>query len=163
MVGRLAGFTSGITGVNSLADVISVGALRYDMADAQRYSSHGRGDCSPISDPKPNCSFPLPQVLYYGGEDGYMLKDMSSGYGGSSGGTSTAAPYTAGVMALLQSRSMKVNDRALQTEELKTIIESTAEPPRRTQVNIIPGITDSGWDARFGWGKINILEALKEV
>lgn len=160
---RLAGFTNGITGVNSLAEVFTVGALRYDMVDAQRYSSHGRGDCSPIADPKPNCSFPLPEVLYYGAEDGYELKDMSTGFGGSSGGTSTAAPYTAGAIALLQSRSMKKRGRALQTEELERIIEDNSSPPRRTQVNILPGVTGSGWDARFGHGKIDILEALKEV
>ena len=160
---RLSGLTSGITGINSLAEVITVGALRFDMLDGQRYTSHGRGDCSPISDPKPNVSCALPQKLYSSDEDGWKVKDMGAPFGGSFGGTSTASPYVAGKIALLQSKAMDRRGEPLQTEELKQIIHKAAEPPRRTQVNSLPGITARGWDARFGHGQINILEALREV
>lgn len=160
---RPSGITSGITGENSLQEVITVGALRFDGVDAQRYSSHGRGDCSPISDPKPNVSCAIPSNLYYGVEGGWEVKDMGMGMGGSSGGTSTASPLVAGKIALLQSRAVEKRGEPMQTEEIKQIIHRAAEPPRRTQINMIPGVAPSGWDARFGHGQINILEALREV
>jgi subtilase family serine protease len=88
---------------------------------------------------------------------------MSMGYGGSSGGTSTASPLVAGKMALIQSRAIDQRGEPLQTEEMKQILHRTAEPPRKTQVNIIPGISPSGWDARFGYGEVEINKALAEV
>jgi subtilisin family serine protease len=160
---RLSGITNGITGLNSISEVITVGALRADMIDAQLYSSHGRGDCAPISNPKPDVSAAIPSNLYYGAEDGWKIKDMSSNFGGSSGGTSTAAPYVAGKIAILQSHAVEKRGEPMQTEEIMQIIEKAAEPPRRTQVNIIPGITPQGWDARFGYGQINMMDALSEI
>lgn len=161
---RLSGVTSAITGENSLPGVIAIGALRYDMNDAQRYSSHGRGDCAPISDPKPDITAPLPSKCYYGEEDGYKIKDMSTGVGGSSAGTSHASPTSAGMIALIQSEAMDVHGEPLQTEELKEILKNNADQPRPTQVNALPGpAAPPGWDARFGYGVLNISEALDDV
>lgn len=161
---RPSGITNAITGTNSLADVITVGALRFDEIDAQRYSSHGRGDCAPIADPKPNVSHPLPRYVYYGGENGWEIKDMGNSVGGSAGGTSHASPTVSGLIALIQSHSMNKNGRPLQTEEVKQIIHENANPPRRTQINMFDAfIGESGYDARFGHGIIDINSALEDV
>lgn len=161
---RPSGITNAITGQNSLSEVITVGALRFDERDAQRYSSHGRGDCAPISDPKPNVSCILPRYTYYGTSDGYEIKDMGVGVGGSSGGTSHASPSVAGMIALIQSKAMEERGEPLQTEEVKQIIHESASPPRRTQINIFDGfVGQDGYDARFGHGQIDISKALDEV
>ena len=161
---RLSGVTNGITAHNSLEEVITVGALLSNGRDAQRYSSHGRGDCAPRADPKPNVSFRLPEKTYYGVEDGWKIKDMSTGLLGSSGGTSHASPTMCGVVALMQSRSMEQNGEPLETEEVKGIIQENSKPPRPTQVNqfgLVAG--PSGWDARFGYGQIQIGKAISAV
>lgn len=161
---RPSGLTNAITGLNSLSEVITVGALRFDGLDAQRYSSHGRGDCAPIADPKPNVSNALPNKTYYGVEGGWKIKDMSTGIGGSSGGTSHASPSVAGLGALLQSKSMDVNGEPLQTEELKQILHEAADPPRPTQINLFDGfVGKDGYDARFGHGEVDINQALSMV
>lgn len=157
---RLAGVTNGITAHNSLEDVITVGALLTDGREAQRYSSHGRGDCAPRADPKPNVSMRIPQRTYYGIEDGFKIKDMSTGILGSGGGTSHASPMIAGMMTLLQSAAPE----PLSTEELKQIISQHSSPPRATQVNqfgLFAG--PSGWDARFGFGELDIVSAVRSV
>lgn len=161
---RPSGITNAITGTNSLAEVITVGALRFDGRDAQTYSSHGRGDCAPIADPKPNVSCALPNKTYYGGVDGWKMKDMSTGIGGSSGGTSHATPTVCGMAALLQSKAMDVRGEPLQTEQLKRLLESTADPPRPTQINSFGLLlSKEGYDARFGFGQVNIVEALDQI
>lgn len=163
---RPAGFTNAITGTNSLSEVITVGALLTSGREAQRYSSHGRGDCAPIADPKPNVSCRIPMVTYYGGNDGYKMKDMGSGPFGSGGGTSHAAPTTAGMITLMQSKAAgrQGNDSSLETEEIKQIIERTAEAPRRTQINIAGlFISKKGYDARFGNGEMRVKKAMAEV
>jgi len=161
---RPSGVTNGVTGHNSLASVITMGAARYDMRDIQQYSSHGRGDCAPISDPKPNFCEPLPSITYYGGEDGYVAKDMSSGIGGSSGGTSHASPYFSGKVMLIQSRAIEVNGEPMTTEELKIHCEEHAEPPRETHVSLASEfISGDGFDARFGKGNVDIVAALEDV
>ena len=161
---RLSGLTNGITAHNSLENVVTIGALLSNGRDAQKYSSHGRGDCAPRADPKPNCSFRIPVYVYYGGEEGYKIKDMSTGIIGSGGGTSHAAPMATGAITLLQSYAIEKLDRPLQTEEIKTIIKNHSEPPRTTQVNrfgFTPG--PAGWDARFGYGQFKIESALKSL
>lgn len=177
---RPSGLTNGITGTNSLAEVITIGALLSSGKEAQTYSSHGRGDCAPVADPKPNLSAPIPKYTYYGGDDGWIIKDMSTGPFGSGGGTSHAAPQVAGAIALLQSaavgghlpdnanivarKASRGEDGAMQTEEIKQIIQKTAVPPHRSLVNSVGlFLSDKGYDARFGHGKINIAEAIKEV
>lgn len=161
---RPIGATNAITGTNSISEVITVGALRFDMRDAQRYTSHGRGDCAPVADPKPNVSFMLPHKTYYSDEDGIKIKDMSQGVGGSAGGTSHAAPSVSGIIALMQSKAMDEYGEPLQTEEVKSILHEVSEPPRPTQINALPGFTaPAGWDARFGYGQPDPVEALKEV
>lgn len=161
---RPSGITNGITGHNSLPSVITLGAARYDMRDIQKYSSHGRGDCAPVSDPKPNFCEPLPSITYYGGESGWEAKDMSSGIGGSSGGTSHASPYFAGKMMLLQSRAIDVNGEPMTTEELKVHCEKHAEPPRETQISLASQfISGDGFDARFGKGNVDIVAALEDI
>lgn len=161
---RLIGATSAVTGTNSLGEVVTVGALLTNGQEAQRYSSHGRGDCSPVSDPKPNVSCRIPKFTYYGGEDGYKIKDMSTGPLGSSGGTSHASPLTCGMLALLQSAAVQKNGEALQTEEVKNIIHRTANPPRKTQVNSVGFILgEKGYDARFGHGEINITDSVSNL
>lgn len=161
---RLSGITNGITGHNSLESVITVGALLTNGRDAQRYSSHGRGDCAPRADPKPNVSYRLPEKTYYGVEDGWKVKDMSTGLFGSGGGTSHASPSIAGLLALVQSKKYKKDGEAYQTEELKRIIKKHSSPPRATQINQFgffagPG----GWDARFGYGEFDVKSALEEI
>lgn len=169
---RLSGITSGITGTNSLGSVITVGALLTDGRDAQRYSSHGRGDCAPISDPKPNVSSRIPVNTYYGAEGGWEIKDMSTGVIGSAGGTSHAAPLVTGMLALVQSAAMmgelpeqasEVAEEAtdlvgrgepMETEEIKQLMEDVSEPPRTTQVNAFSLVAgQKGYDARFGFGQ----------
>lgn len=161
---RPSGLTNAITGTNSLAEVITVGALQFDYNDAQRYSSHGRGDCAPVADPKPNVSYRLPHKTYYGTEDGVTIKDMSTGLVGSAGGTSHASPSVAGIVALMQSQAMERYGEPLSTEEVKQILKEVSEPPRRTQINALPGPTSpDGWDARFGYGEPDPVKALEEV
>jgi len=161
---RLSGMTNGITAHNSLGGVITVGALLSDGRDAQRYSSHGRGDCSPRADPKPNVSYRLPKKTYYGGEDGWIIKDMSTGIFGSGGGTSHASPSTAGALALIQSRKYSKDGEAYHTEELKRIIEEHSTPPRPTQVNQFGSVFGSeGWDARFGYGQFMVADAIEAI
>jgi subtilisin family serine protease len=163
---RPSGVTNAITGTNSLAEVITVGALLTDGREAQRYSSHGRGDCAPISDPKPNVSCAIPERMYYGGDNGYEIKDMSTGPYGSAGGTSHAAPMVTGMIALIQSKAVADDnrDKALHTEEIKQIIHENSNPPRPTQINRLGMILGtSGFDARFGHGQLDINAALEEV
>lgn len=161
---RPSGLTNAVTGTNSLAEVITVGALRYDSNAAQRYSSHGRGDCAPVADPKPNVSCAIPFKTYYGGEDGWEIKDMSTGIGGSSGGTSHAAPMTAGLIALMQSASVENRGEPLQTEEVKQILKATSKTPRRNQINSFGAVLgEKGYDARFGHGQWQPAEAVNEV
>lgn len=180
---RLSGITNGITGTNSIADVITVGALLTNGQEAQRYSSHGRGDCAPIADPKPNVSCAIPKYTYYGTEDGWEIKDMSTGLFGSGGGTSHAAPYTTGILGLIGSRvtrqsnvsiadigDISITSRSgrggqpLQTEELKNIIQKTAALPRRTQVNAVGlFLSNKGYDARFGHGQVKPVRALNSL
>lgn len=161
---RLSGITNGITGHNSMENVVTVGALLTSGRDAQRYSSHGRGDCAPRADPKPNVSFRLPKFTYYGGEDGYKIKDMSTGIFGSGGGTSHASPTTCGAIALLQSQAVEARGGPLETEEIKTIIRNNSEPPRTTQVNQFGFVAGpAGWDARFGFGQFKVEQALRSL
>lgn len=161
---RPSGISNGITGHNSLQSVVTVGAARYDMRDIQQYSSHGRGDCAPISDPKPNVCCPLPSYVYYGGEDGWEIMDMSAGIGGSNGGTSHASPSVAGMIALIQSKALDERGEPMQTEEIKNLIHKHSELPRKTQASIASGLIGGGdFDARFGHGSINIVEALEDI
>lgn len=161
---RLFGFTNGITGTNSLGEVITVGALLTNGREAQRYSSHGRGDCAPIADPKPNFSARIPKFTYYGGEDGWEIKDMSTGPFGSGGGTSHATPSSAGVVTLLQSAAVDRRGGPMETEEVKQILQDTAKPPRRTQINSFGLlIGEKGYDARFGHGEIRPAKAIQRV
>ena len=89
---------------------------------------------------------------------------MSKGVGGSAGGTSHASPTVTGMIALIQSRAMDVRGEPLQTEEVKQIIHENAEQPRPTQINSTPGlIGPSGYDARFGRGRLNVAEALNTI
>lgn len=163
---RPSGVTNAITGTNSLPDIITVGALLSGGNEVQRYSSHGRGDCAPVADPKPNVCCRLPMYTYYGDEEGWKIKDMTTGPYGSGGGTSHASPTTTGMLALLQSKAYEDEneDDILQTEEIKQIIHNTAEAPHRTQINMFGFlISEKGYDARFGHGEMRINKALKEV
>lgn len=162
---RPSGLTNAITSTNSLAEVITVGALRTDGREAQAYSSHGRGDCAPVADPKPNVSSAIPIHTYYGTEDGWEIKDMSARLPGSSaGGTSHASPTVAGMIALVQSRSMKENGEPLQTEELKQLLHDTAELPHANHINQFGLLlSQSGYDARFGHGQAMPGKMLERV
>lgn len=163
---RPSGLTNAITGTNSLAEVITLGALLSSGREAQRYSSHGRGDCAPIADPKPNVSCRIPEITYYGDENGWRLKDMSTGPFGSGGGTSHASPTTAGIITLMQSKAVSEGDDndGLQTEEIKQILQNTAELPRRTQVSAFGFVfSERGYDARFGNGEVRVNKALSQI
>lgn len=160
---RPSGLTNAITGHNSLESVITVGALLSSGREAQRYSSHGRGDCAPVSDPKPNFTNRIPKFTYYGVQGGWEIKDMSTGPFGSSGGTSHAAPHSAGKIALLQSRALDVRGEPLSTEEIKQIVQDTANRPHITHINALGIASPKGYDARFGHGEFNIIEALNRV
>jgi subtilisin family serine protease len=160
---RPSGITNAITGINSIDSVITWGAMLTNQEGIQRYSSHGRGDCAPVADPKPNMSLPIPKKCYYGVEGGWKIKDMSTGIFGSSGGTSHASPYGAGQLALLQSKSMKENGEPLETEELKNLAQDVSEPPRRTQINMFGLTTPKGYDSRFGHGMMKINKALDRI
>jgi subtilisin family serine protease len=161
---RPSGVTNAITGTNSIQNVFTVGALLTNGREAQQYSSHGRGDCAPIADPKPNVSFPIPMVTYYGVEDGWKLKDLSTGPFGSGGGTSHASPSIAGVITLMQSRAVEERGEPMQDEEIKQILEETAELPHRTHINSFSLLfSKAGYDARFGNGKVNVKEAVSRV
>lgn len=147
---RLSGITNGIAGVNSKSSSLSIGAFRYDIGRAQSYSSHGFGTCgSQLDNPKPDVGTAIPTIVPYGCTE----KNMSTGTGGSSAGTSEAAPITAGVAALIAS----VTGNARQSV-IEGILESTAERVRRTQVNVV-----RGHDARFGNGQINAKKAVEQA
>lgn len=146
---RLSGVTNGINGINSDGSSIAVGALRSTGSEAQRYSSHGYGTCAPDGDPKPDISAPIPHVLPYGCD----TLDMSSGIGGSSGGTSTASPIVAGIAALIASET-----GTAEKSVIEDALEETATLPRSTQVNIF-----NDFDARFGNGMVNAKKAVEYV
>lgn len=147
---RLGGMTNGIMGPNSDPSSIAVGALRFDLRDAQNYSSHGFGTCSGINNnPKPDVSCMLSSLIPYGTE----VKDMSTSRGGSAGGTSQATPLTAGVAALVS----QITGNAKRSE-LENILESTARQPRPTQLNVV-----TGFDARFGHGQVRADDAVDEA
>lgn len=147
---RLVGATNGIMGTNSLPSTITVGANRFDLVDAQRYSSHGFGTCSGLSsNPKPDVSCLIPSLIPYGTD----VKDMSTGQGGSSGGTSEATPLTAGVGALIASVTGDAR-----RGNIEDVLESTAELPRPTQTSVV-----LGFDARFGRGQIRADKAVDEI
>lgn len=147
---RLGGITNGINGVNSKPSSITMAALRYDLRDAQNYSSHGFGTCNSVDqNPKPDVGFLLPSIVPYGCKE----KDMSMGKGGSGGGTSLATPLTCGVAALMA--STMGNARQVDLEE---ILEGTAKDLRRTQINIF-----RGHDARFGHGQVQPHRAVAEA
>jgi subtilisin family serine protease len=147
---RLGGMTNGIMGPNSDPSSIAVGALRFDLRDAQNYSSHGFGTCSGINNnPKPDVSCMLSSLIPYGTE----VKDMSTSRGGSAGGTSQATPFTAGVAALVS----EITGNAKRSE-LESILESTARQPRPTQLNVV-----TGFDARFGHGQVRADDAVDEA
>lgn len=155
---RPSGLTNGITAHNSLASVVTVGAILTNGRTAQRYSSHGRGDCSPRADPKPNVSCRIPQKTYYGTESGWTVKDMSTGIFGSTGGTSCASPMVAGMVALLQSAN---EEDPLQTEEVKNVMEENSNLPHATLPNQFGFVaTQKGHDARFGFGQFDIASVL---
>lgn len=157
---RPSGLTNGVTAHNSLNDVVTVGALLSDGREAQKYSSHGRGDCSPRADPKPNVSMRIPVISYYGVEGGWEAKNMSSGVIGSSGGTSHASPMICGALALLQSAAPE----PLSTEEIKQVIVENSEAPHPTQINQFGFLLGQrGWDARFGYGELDIASAVQSV
>jgi subtilisin family serine protease len=165
---RVSGITNGITGHNSLSEIITVGALRDSEDEVQRYSSHGKGDCSPTSDPKPNITTRIPQATYYGVPEssnsrGWAIKDMSIGIGGSAAGTSHAAPYTAGLISLIQSHSMEVNGEPMNNRRIKGLLKDYSDPPRRTQSNIFSLRGPKGYDARFGWGELDILSLIEDI
>lgn len=144
---RLGGITNGINGPNSLANSIAVGALRFDLRDAQNYSSHGFGTCTSATDnPKPDVSCLIPSILPYGEK----LRDMSSGVGGSSGGTSDASPMTCGVGALVGSVTGDAN--------VEEVLQDTAMMPRITQINLL-----RDFDARFGHGQVQADKAVGSV
>jgi len=89
---------------------------------------------------------------------------MSMGVGGSAGGTSHATPMVTGMIALLQSRSMKKNGQMMQNEEIKNLIRKHAKPPHATPVNATGFlVTKKGYDARFGYGQIDIVSALNDI
>lgn len=146
---RLSGVTNGINGINSDDSSIAVGAMRSSGTGIQRYSSHGYGTCASGDNKKPDVAAPIPQILPYACE----TKDMSSGIGGSSGGTSTASPIVAGIAALVASEA---GDAKLDT--IQGALEASASLPRTTQVNIL-----NNHDARFGNGMVNARKAVEQV
>lgn len=157
---RPSGLTNGITAHNSLEDVVTVGALLTDGREAQRYSSHGRGDCAPRADPKPNVSMRIPRFTYYGVEDGWEIKDMSTGVFGSGGGTSHASPMMCGALALLQSAAPE----PMSTEQIKQVLVEHSSSPHANQINQFGFFTGPrGWDARFGYGELDIVSAVQSV
>lgn len=144
---RLSGATNGIAGINSDPTSMTVAAFRYDLRDAQTYSSHGFGTCSdPSKDGKPDVGCLLPDIVPYGCEE----KDMDAGNGFSNGGTSEASPITAGVAALVAD----VTGNA-KKDILERYLEGTANVPRSTQVSIL-----RGHDARFGNGQVMANKAV---
>lgn len=160
---RPSGLTNAITGHNSLSAVIAVGALLTSGQGIQSYTSHGRGDCAPLSAPKPEISLRIPQKTYYGAEDGWELKDMSYGLFGSSAGTSHAAPLLTGMIALMQSKSMEENGEALETEQIKDLLQANAKRPRISHISLLNFASPEGYDARVGFGEPQISEVLNSI
>jgi len=146
---RLSGITNGIAGANSKEENMAIAAFRYDLNGAQVYSSHGFGRCADkLNDPKPDVGCLLPSIVPYGNEE----KDMSTSTG-SGAGTSEAAPLTAGVAAIIASITQSA-DKTI----IEGILESTAEQPRKTQINAL-----RGHDARFGNGQIRADKAARRA
>jgi len=147
---RLSGVTNGINGINSDPTSLTSGAFRFDLLDAQTYSSHGFGSCTSVSDnPKPDFGCMLPSIVPYGNKE----KDMSTGQGGSNGGTSEASPLNAGVATLLASELGHAKQ-----SPIEDLMESTATGVRTTQVNLV-----RGHDARFGNGQVRPKAAYNKL
>lgn len=75
------------------------------------------------------------------------LGDASGDYTNKMGGTSAAAPQVAGLAGLI----LSINP-SLTSDEVQYIIETSADDK---------GV--SGWDQYYGWGRINVYEALKKA
>lgn len=147
---RLSGVTNGINGINSDTTSLTSAALRFDLRDAQTYSSHGYGTCTNVTqNPKPDFGFLLPQVLPYGCDE----TNMATNFGGSGGGTSAASPMNAGLATIIASIT-----GTAERSVIENIMEGTAEIPRTTQVNSF-----RGHDARFGNGQSTPLAAVEQA
>lgn len=147
---RVGGVTNGINSINSDPTSITCAAFRYDLLDAQSYSSHGFGTCNSLQkNPKPDLGCLLPDIVPYGCKE----KDMSTGQGGSGGGTSLATPLTAGVATMLASRSGTAKQ-----DVIESALEDTAKQVRTTQINIV-----RGHDARFGNGQVDAKAAIDSL
>lgn len=163
---RLSGLTNAISAENSLADVVTVGALRADGRGARSYSSHGLGQCSPLGSPKPDFSLRIPRLTPYGreseeGEGCWHMMDMAVNDipTSSGGGTSNATPSLAGVACLTLSHKPDLN-----TAELKQIMKRASTTPRRTHINFLSSLAGGGGhDARFGYGEPHPIDIINEV
>lgn len=146
---RLIGVTNGISGANSDSTSLTSAAFRYDLLDAQFYSSHGFGTCSDTEEnPKPDFGTLIPTIVPYGCDE----KDMSTSVGGSGAGTSCASPIVAGVATLLAS----AGDTAKRAD-IEQALEETAKQVRPTQINLI-----KNHDARFGNGQVDAGKAIEK-
>lgn len=147
---RLGGITNGINGINSDPTSLASAALRFDINDAQSYSSHGFGTCNDVNqNPKPDFGCMLPTIVPYGCKE----KDMSTQDGGSGAGTSEASPLDAGVGTLVASAA-----GTAERSVIEKIMEETAARVRPTQINFF-----RNHDARFGHGQVRADKAIERA
>jgi len=114
----------------------AVGALDSTFDTAWSGSSRGPSDCDSVSI-KPNLAAPGTQIRSTMPDSGYVTRT----------GTSGAAPHVSGAVAILRQKNPDAT-----VEEIKTaLLSSTID------------LGDPGPDNTFGWGRIDIMEALRNI
>ena len=153
---------AGLTGMSASGMSTIVAALddlnTIDRSDdiIADYSSRGprddNGDGYPCDELKPDISAPgtnINGVVFERVGDG-----SGGGYGGRGSGTSYAAPYIAGISALL----LSIN-HDLPPLILREVLRATAE---RRGTPEYPDV-DPYWDREFGWGMVDAYNATRVV
>lgn len=115
----------------ALKDVIAVGALEAAAQHVAPYSSYGK------------VTLLAPGTQIYSSH-------IKGGYAFASG-TSQAAPFVAGVVALLQSHALRTHGQLLSHRQVRSLLTRTADPPG-TQV----------YQERVGYGTINPRDAFRQ-
>jgi len=159
-VGNEGPDNTGMTGMSASTRSVVVGALddldtitRDDDVVASystRGPRHDDHDDYPYDELKPDVTAPgtnINGVVYENRGDG-----SGGGYGGRGSGTSYAAPYVAGVSAIMLGANPD-----LSPDVLREILRMTAE--RRGEPTFPP--LDPYWNGDFGWGMVDAYDATR--
>ena len=120
----------------------AVGALRYDYSSIWSASSRGPSTCGIIAT-KPNVAAPG-EWIRSAIPEGFIAPDS---FYAKYSGTSGAAPHVSGAVAILRQKNPDAT-----VDEIKAALLSSAHD-----------LGPTGPDNSFGWGAIDIMEALRRI